>query len=222
MLRRRTPRIAFAKRATFTILIGPREPATGSQRVLNRKWNFQESRTIMRDYWSRKLFISFLFLSCLFFSAQPASPSPSARWTEKAANDWYAKQRWLVGSNYIPATAINELEMWQQDSFDPQRIDLELGWAESIGLNTMRVFLHDLPWQQDPEGFRKRIDSFLQIAAKHHIGRFLYYSILAGPRIRNSASSVTRVPASTIPAGCKAPGRRRSRIRRNIRALKNM
>ncbi len=123
----------------------------------------------MRDYWSRKLFISFLFLSCLFFSAQPASPSLSARWTEKAANDWYAKQRWLVGSNYIPATAINELEMWQQDSFDPQRIDLELGWAESIGLNTMRVFLHDLPWQQDPEGFRKRIDSFLQIAAKHHI-----------------------------------------------------
>src|SRR5260370_34083160 len=59
--------------------------------------------------------------------------------------------------------------MWQADSFDPQRIDLELGWAESIGLNTMRVFLHDLPWQQDPEAFRQRIDAFLTIAAKHHI-----------------------------------------------------
>jgi len=59
--------------------------------------------------------------------------------------------------------------MWQAESFDPKRIDLELGWAESIGLNTMRVFLHDLPWQQDPEGFRKRIDTFLEIAAKHHI-----------------------------------------------------
>jgi len=60
----------------------------------------------------------------------------------------------LVGSNYIPANAINELEMWQADSFDPKRIDLELGWAEAIGLNTMRVFLHDLPWQQDAAGFK--------------------------------------------------------------------
>jgi len=91
------------------------------------------------------------------------------RWTEKEAADWYAKQPWLVGSNYIPANAINELEMWQADSFDPKRIDLELGWAEAIGLNTMRVFLHDLPWQQDAAGFKKRIDTFLQIAAKHHI-----------------------------------------------------
>jgi len=59
--------------------------------------------------------------------------------------------------------------MWQTETFDPQRIDVELGWAESIGLNTMRVFLHDLLWQQDPEGFRKRIDTFLGIAKKHHI-----------------------------------------------------
>ena len=123
----------------------------------------------MRNRLSQKVFISFLIVLCNFFSAQLAFASQSPRWTEKAANDWYAKQPWLVGSNYIPATAINELEMWQADSFDPQRIDLELGWAESIGLNTMRVFLHDLPWQQDAEGFRKRIDTFLQIAAKHHI-----------------------------------------------------
>ena len=117
----------------------------------------------------QKLLISVLALSCPICSAQPAPQGQSARWTEGAANDWYAKQPWLVGSNYIPADAINELEMWQAESFDPKRIDLELGWAESIGLNTMRVFLHDLPWQQDPEGFRKRIDIFLEIAAKHHI-----------------------------------------------------
>ena len=117
----------------------------------------------------QKLLISVLALSCPICSAQPAPQGQSARWTEETANDWYAKQPWLVGSNYIPADAINELEMWQAESFDPKRIDLELGWAESIGLNTMRVFLHDLPWQQDPEGFRKRIDTFLEIAAKHHI-----------------------------------------------------
>jgi hypothetical protein len=91
------------------------------------------------------------------------------RWPEKKANDWYAKQPWLVGSDYIPATAINELEMWQADTFDPQRIDLELRWAQALGMNTMRVFLHDLLWQQDAAGFRKRIDTFLRIAEQHKI-----------------------------------------------------
>jgi hypothetical protein len=95
--------------------------------------------------------------------------APSKKWSEKKANDWYKKQPWLVGSNFNPASAINELEMWQADSFDPKRIDLELGWAESIGMNTMRVYLHDLLWQQDAEGFKKRLDTFLSIAAKHKI-----------------------------------------------------
>ncbi len=91
------------------------------------------------------------------------------KWSEQQARDWYAKQPWLVGSNYNPATAINQLEMWQADSFDPKRIDLELGWAEGLGMNTMRVFLHDLLWQQDEQGFKRRLDQFLTIAAKHKI-----------------------------------------------------
>ncbi len=95
--------------------------------------------------------------------------SQTSRWTERKANDWYAGQPWLVGSNFIPKSAINELEMWQADTFDPQEIDKELGWAEGLGMNTMRVFLHDLLWQQDPAGFRQRIDQFLSIAARHHI-----------------------------------------------------
>jgi len=111
---------------------------------------------------------SLLALAILLVPGWPAD-AQTTRWTEKEAADWYAKQAWLVGSNYIPADAINELEMWQADTFDAKRIDLELGWAEAIGLNTMRVFLHDLAWQQDPVGFQKRIDTFLQIAAKHHI-----------------------------------------------------
>jgi hypothetical protein len=96
-------------------------------------------------------------------------PAPTARWTEQQAADWYAKQPWLVGSNYIPSYAINELEMWQADTFDPKRIDQELGWAQSVGLNCMRVFLHDLLWQQDSAGFTKRIDTVLSVADKHHI-----------------------------------------------------
>jgi hypothetical protein len=91
------------------------------------------------------------------------------RWTEQKAKDWYAAQGWLVGANFVPASAINELEMWQAETFDAKRIDLELGWAESIGMNTMRVFLHDLAYQQDPEGFKKRLNQFLEISARHKI-----------------------------------------------------
>jgi hypothetical protein len=93
----------------------------------------------------------------------------SVRWTEERANEWYAHQPWLVGSNYIPASAINELEMWQAETFNPGEIEQELGWAEAMGMNTMRVFLHDLLWQQDAVGFTRRLDQFLAIAAKHHI-----------------------------------------------------
>ena len=109
----------------------------------------------------------------VFFLAFSSSPSvlaqPSQRWPEDKANAWYEQQPWLVGANYIPASAINELEMWQADTFDPKQIDKELGWAEGLGMNTMRVFLHDLLWQQDTAGFKQRIDQFLTIAAKHHI-----------------------------------------------------
>ena len=98
-----------------------------------------------------------------------AAAGPTGRWTERKANDWYAQQPWLVGSNYVPKSAINQLEMWQDATFDPDQIDREFGWAESLGMNTMRVFLHDLLWQQDSAGFQKRIDRFLTVAARHHV-----------------------------------------------------
>ncbi len=91
------------------------------------------------------------------------------RWSAEKANDWYAKQPWLVGCNFTPSTAINQLEMWQADTFDPNTIDRELGWAAGLGMNTVRVYLHDLLWQQDSEGFLKRMDQFLGIADKHGI-----------------------------------------------------
>src|SRR5205085_481742 len=84
-------------------------------------------------------------------------------WSLEKANAWYQQHSWLAGADYIPATAINQLEMWQAESFDPVTIDKELGWAEGIGFNTMRVFLHSIAWKQDPQGFKKRIDQFLGI-----------------------------------------------------------
>jgi hypothetical protein len=100
---------------------------------------------------------------CLLLSQE------QTRWSEQKANDWYLRQPWLVGANFIPSNAINELEMFQAETFDPAINDHELGLAESIGMNTVRVFLQDQLWKQDPEGFKKRLDIFLSIAVKHHI-----------------------------------------------------
>jgi hypothetical protein len=107
-----------------------------------------------------------VFLAICFCSPVWAADGP---WTSDQANKWYLQQPWLVGSNFITSSAINELEMWQPDTFDLPAVDRELGWAQSLGMNTMRVFLHNLLWQQDSQGFLRRIDQFLEVADKHHI-----------------------------------------------------
>jgi hypothetical protein len=118
----------------------------------------------------RKAVLGLLMATAIAFTGQAAHAADAGtRWSAADANAWYAKQRWPVGSNYVPANAINQLEMWQAATFDPARIDRELGWAHDLGMNTMRVFLHDQLWQQDAKGFKKRIDTFLTIAAKHGI-----------------------------------------------------
>jgi hypothetical protein len=118
----------------------------------------------------RSLFLMVVF-ACFVVAPLGAQVSEDAggRWSAQQANDWYAKQPWLVGANFIPSDAINELEMFQAETFNPALIDKELGMAEGIGMNTMRVFLQDQLWQQDAKGFTKRLDTFLGIAAKHHI-----------------------------------------------------
>jgi len=105
-------------------------------------------------------------LSAFVYAAPPAAPQ---RWTEPRAASWYAAQPWLVGANYVPSDAINQLEMFQPETFNPALNDKELGLAESAGMNTARVFLQDQLWSSDPAGFRKRLDAFLSIAARHHI-----------------------------------------------------
>ncbi len=92
------------------------------------------------------------------------------RWPVAKAQKWLERRGWLVGCNYIPASAINQLEMWQADTFDPKAIDRELGYAESLGFNSVRVFLHHMLWEQDEKGFLQRMERFLEIAAKHKVG----------------------------------------------------
>jgi hypothetical protein len=148
------------------------------------------------------------------------------RWPSERATAWYAAEPWRVGTNYIPSTAINQLEMWDASSFDLARIDEELGWAERAGLNTLRVFLHDLLWDSDPAGFRARIEAFLQTADRHGMKCiFVLFDSCWDPR---PALGVQRAPRPGVhnsgwvqSPGAKAltdPGERQ-RLERYVRGV---
>ncbi|QYE36205.1 glycoside hydrolase family 5 protein [Polymorphobacter sp. PAMC 29334] len=92
-----------------------------------------------------------------------------SRWTVEAAKTWYAARAWPFGCNFIPSTAVNQLEMWQAETFDPATIDRELGFAAGVGMNAVRIFLHDLLWRDDPDGLLDRIETVLGLADKHGI-----------------------------------------------------
>ena len=92
-----------------------------------------------------------------------------SKWTVEEANSWYAKQGWIVGCNYTPSTAVNQIEMWHKDTYDAATIEKELGWAKELGFNSMRVFLHSLVWQNDPEGLKSRMNNYLSISTKYGI-----------------------------------------------------
>ena len=90
-------------------------------------------------------------------------------WSKEKADDWYSKQKWISGCNFQPSTAVNQIEMWQAETFDPKTIDKELGWAQELGFNTMRVYLSSLVWKDNPKEYKKRIKKYLAISARHHI-----------------------------------------------------
>jgi hypothetical protein len=94
-------------------------------------------------------------------------------WSKNEAKAWARRTPWLTGANFTPSTAINQLEMWQAESFDPVTIDRELGWAAAFGMNVMRVYLHDVLWAHDREGFISRIRRYLEIADGHGIATLL-------------------------------------------------
>jgi len=106
---------------------------------------------------------------CLAMILSSACFASETLMTKDQANEWYKEVGWSVGCNFTPSTAINQLEMWQKETYDPNTIDRELGWAEDIGFNTIRVYLHYLVWQQDPNGFKDRMKDFLGICEKHKI-----------------------------------------------------
>jgi hypothetical protein len=149
----------------------------------------------------------------------PRAAAEPARWSPERANRWYQAQGWPVGANYITASAINQLEMFQPNTFDPRRIDAELGAARSHGLNTMRVFLHDQLWAQDPRGFQLRLAQFVGIAARRRIKPlFVFFDSCWNPFPKAGRQPAPR-PGVHNSGWVQSPGAERLDDRRYARVL---
>ena len=113
---------------------------------------------------------SILFLSLIFVQCQK---NPTIvidyRWSEERAWQWHNENGWMVGTNFNPSTSINQLEFWQEDTYDPETIERELEWSAELGMNMHRVYLHNLLWDQDSIGFLERLDNYLNISESKNI-----------------------------------------------------
>jgi len=146
-------------------------------------------------------------------AGKPLPPLPGneliqgRRWTAERSAEWYASRPWIVGANYLPASAVNQLEMWQADTFDPQGIERELALAQGLGFTAMRTFLHDLAWSEDPAGFYSRVDRYLEIASGHGISTlFVLFDSVWDPD-PHGGRQLDPVPGRHNSRWVQAPGR---------------
>jgi hypothetical protein len=168
-------------------------------------WAYPNWNKFMKHYFA--VFTTAILFCGPALTAKPTAPVATDRWMPEQAQNWYNSQPWLVGANFVPSTAINQLEMWQAETFDPMRIDRELGYAQGIGMNTMRVFLHDLAWREDPEGFYSRVDKYLEIADRHGIKTlFVIFDSVWNPNPHPGRQPVP-VPGLHNSGWVQSPGR---------------
>ena len=148
---------------------------------------------------------------CLGHARAEENAGAPERWSHEKAWEWYVREPWLVGFNYVPSTACNTTEWWQAETFDPETIDRELGWAADVGFNTTRAFVQFLVWKHDPEGFKQRFDRFLALAAKHKIRVMpVLFDDCAFGEPRQTEPSLGKqrepVPGMILPSWTPSPG----------------
>jgi len=73
----------------------------------------------------------------------------------------------MRGANYVPSYAKNDVAIWMD--YDLVVIDRELGYAERLKLNTVRVFLNQAVYEHNPKQFLERLENFLSLCDKHKI-----------------------------------------------------
>lgn len=148
-----------------------------------------------------------LYFICAFCCLTACHSSQTEyRWSEEKANAWYAAQAWPVGCDYVPAYAGNQIQMWQSETWDAQAIDRELGWAESLGLNSVRIFLHHKVWEAEPEAYFNHLEAFLSIAEKHGISVLMTLFTNGGSEARFVGEKIAPVPGIHNSIWAQTPG----------------
>ena len=153
----------------------------------------------------RRVFGIISTLACIA-SLHSCSAQPGERWSEEKANAWYESMEWPVGCDYVPAYAGNQIQMWQSSTWDPEAIDRELGWAEQLGFNSLRIFLHDKVWKAEREAFFSHVDEFLEIADSHGMTCLVTLFTNGGSEQRFVGEEISPVPGIHNSIWAQTPG----------------
>ena len=150
--------------------------------------------------------LTILALAATLTTACNCEKQVAGRWSEEKANEWYAERDWPVGCDYVPAYAGNQIQMWQSSTWDPAEIDKELGWAEELGFNSVRIFLHDKVWSADRDAFFAHIEEFLKIADSHGISSLVTLFTNGGSRDRCVDEDIAPIPGIHNSIWAQTPG----------------
>lgn len=150
--------------------------------------------------------LSTLALAATLTTACNCEKQVAGRWSEEKANAWYAERDWPVGCDYVPAYAGNQIQMWQSSTWNPAEIDKELGWAEELGFNSVRIFLHDKVWSADRDAFFAHIEEFLKIADSHGISSLVTLFTNGGSRDRCVDEDIAPIPGIHNSIWAQTPG----------------
>ena len=120
--------------------------------------------------WSYVSRAGLVFCALLFFL--PAAQAKSGG--IKFAPD-YSDMR---GFNYNPISAKNGDDKWI--SYNHAEIDRDMGYAQRMKLNAVRMFLSYKAWTADRAGYDAKLKDFTRTAFAHHIG--VMFVVVGGPQ----------------------------------------
>lgn len=125
-------------------------------------------------------------------------------------DDVAQRLRGVRGANYVPSSAVNDCQFWEE--YDEPTIERELGFAEQLGLNSVRVFLQYLVFEADPVAALAKFDAFCSAASRHGMSVLpVLFDDCFGPE---PALAPYPLPVEGLHNSlwCSSPGRRRMNL----------
>ena len=91
------------------------------------------------------------------------------KWTCEQANEWYAKQGWLRGCNFIGSDCTNRLDMFQSYKAEEKlaTAERELALCQKIGFNTVRIWANFDVYYAEPESYMQILDRYVDLCGKY-------------------------------------------------------